>query len=124
MAASHTPGPWVVTTSDEGNREGYVEIQQDGQVHDDPDDICRVHRRGPAGGAHDDGLDGPDARLIASAPTMFDAIDGALVAIAGMHNIDRMSTYDRDRLRAAVAFLESARRDASPAKATGQGGGA
>ena len=64
----------MVTTCDEGDADGWVEIQQDGAFHPCPDDICRVHRRGPAGGAHDDGLDDGDARLIAAAPDLLAAL--------------------------------------------------
>lgn len=82
-SARHTPGPWVVTTCDEGDAEGWVEIQQDGAFHPCPDDICRVHRRGPAGGAHDDGLDDGDARLIAAAPDLLAALKALVCAVDG-----------------------------------------
>lgn len=76
MTEKHTPGPWIVATSNSWRRilgarsdESVCEPIKQNDGHPD-----LYFRNG--------GADGPDARLIAAAPEMLDALRRAVLALA------------------------------------------
>jgi len=91
---THTPGPWRVVWDNEevfGQQTSIVKGIEIGQSYWVPEDEAEVNQ--------------DDARLIAAAPEMYEAIEQAIDCLTGACPILHASTNDdiAARLRAAIA---------------------
>lgn len=83
--AKHTPGPWHVSGEDVGRAQHYLHIG----AKSSPMVLAsmnEIHTNTPA-----------NARLIAAAPELLEALQRAV------HWHDQLSSFDLDRMRAAIA---------------------
>lgn len=101
--AAHTPGPWLIRKPDNG-------------IYDTDDDIANVVARGPYGLITiAEEVDVADARLIAAAPDMYEALLAAKVVIEMMERPEGMGGRVNAALDKRLAQI-----DAAIAKARGE----
>lgn len=100
-AAKHTPGPWELCLGDEGRSSEIFVLRED----DDQVLIADVH-------SHVFGREHADARLIAAAPELLQALQDLEYAVEGLEYVQKEYAAEVQKARAAIA------------KATRQKGGA
>ncbi|HEY8343349.1 MAG TPA: hypothetical protein VIK75_10225 [Calditerricola sp.] len=87
----HTPGPWLIRAPDNG-------------IYDTDDDIANVVARGPYGLITiAEEVDVADARLIAAAPDLLDALKAAERTLAAVDMSGMSCSAELEQVRAAIA---------------------